>query len=49
MIIGMEWLERNKVVLNYFSKYFTYIVEDEILQIVNDILKVVVVRHIFAM
>ena len=39
MIIGMDWLERNKVVLNYFSNTFTYIAEDQILRTVNGILK----------
>ena len=44
MIIGMDWLENYKVVLNYFTKTFTYIVEDQILQTVYGILKPVSVR-----
>ena len=31
MIIDMDWLERNKVVLNYLSNTFTYIAEDQVL------------------
>ena len=31
MIIGMDWLEKNKVVLNCYEKTFTYIAEDQVL------------------
>ena len=31
MIIGMDWLEKNKVVLNCYEKTFTYIDEDQVL------------------
>ena len=31
MIIGMEWLEKYKVVLNCFDKTFTYVAEDKFL------------------
>ena len=49
MIIGMDWLQRNKVVLNCFSKTFTYIAEDQILRTIKGILKPVSIRHISAM
>ena len=49
MIIGMDWLERNKVVLNYLSNTFTYIVEDQMLRTVKCILKLASVRQISAM
>ena len=49
MIIGMDWLERNKVILNCVSKTFTYIAEDQILRTVKGIPKPVSVRQIYAM
>ena len=35
MIIGIDWLEKYKVVLNFFDKTFTYVSEDEIVRKVN--------------
>ena len=49
MIIGMDWLERNRVILNCSSKTFTYIAEDQILRTVKGIPKPVSVRQISAM
>jgi len=49
MIIGMDWLERNKVVLKYFSKTFTYIAEDQVLRTVRGFPKPISVRKISAM
>ena len=49
MIIGMDWLERNKVVLKYFSKTFTYIAEDQVLRTVRGLPKPISVRKFFAM
>ena len=49
MIIGMDWLERNKLVLNCFTKTFTYIAEDQILRTIKGILKTVSVRQISTM
>ena len=49
MIIGMDWLEKYKLVLNCFTKTLTYIAEDQILQTINGILKPVSVRQIFCM
>ena len=49
MIIGMDWLEKNKVVLNYFSKTFTYISKYQVLQTVRGFPKPISVRQISAM
>ena len=49
MIISMEWLEKNKLVLNCYEKTFTYIAEDQVLQIVRGFPKLVSVRQISAM
>ena len=49
MIIGMDWLERNKVIFNCSSKTFTYIAEDQILRTVKGVPKPVSVRQISAM
>ena len=35
MIIGMDWLEKYKVILNCFDKTFTYVAEDKIFRKVN--------------
>ena len=32
MIIGMDWLEKYKLIFNYFYKTFTYVVEDLIVR-----------------
>lgn len=48
MIIGMDWLERNKVVLNCYEKTFTYIAEDQVLRTVRGFPKTVSVRQISA-
>ena len=49
MIIDMDWLEKYKVVLNCFTRTFTYIVEDQIIRTVNGIPKHVSIRNIFSM
>ena len=49
MIIGMDWLEKNKVVLNYFSNTFTYIAEDQVLRTVRGFPKPISVRQISAL
>ena len=49
MIIGMDWLEKNKVVLNCYEKTFTYIAEDQVLRTVRGLPKPVSVRQISAM
>ena len=45
MIIGMEWLEKYKVVLNCSHKTFTYIAEDKIVRKVNGFSKPVSLRQ----
>ena len=45
----MDWLEKNRVILNYSSNNFTYIVEDHILHTIKGIPKPVLVRKISAM
>ena len=44
MIIGMDWLERYKVVLNCFDKTFTYVVEDKIFREVRGLSKPIYLR-----
>ena len=46
MIIGMDWLERPKVVLNCFDKTFTYVAEDKIVRKVNGFSKPVSLRQV---
>ena len=41
MNIGMDWLEKYKVVLNCFDKTFTYVVKDKIVRKVNGFSKLV--------
>ena len=45
MIIGMEWLEKLKVALNFFDKTFTYVTEDKIIRKVNGFRKHVSLRE----
>ena len=49
MIIGMDWLEKNKVVLNCYEKTFTYIAEDQVRRTVRGFPKPISVRQISAM
>ena len=46
MIIGMEWLEKYKVLLNLFDKTFTHVAEDKIVRKVNRFSKLVSLRQI---
>ena len=46
MIIGMDWLEKYKVVLNCFDKTFTYVAEDKIVSKINGFSKPISLRHI---
>ena len=48
MIIGMDWLEKNKVVLNCYENTFTYIAKDQVLRTVRGFPKPVSVRQISA-
>ena len=49
MIIGLDFLEKYKVVLNCFDKTFTYVVEDQIVRKIEGIRKHVSLRQISAM
>ena len=49
MLIGMDWLEHHKVVLNYFDKTFTCINSDGKLINVKGIPRKTAVRHISAL
>ena len=44
MLIGMDWLESHKVILNCFDKTFTYVVEDQVVRKVKGISKLVSLR-----
>ena len=44
MLIGMDWLEQHRVVLNYFDKTFTCISNDGELITVKGIPRKIVVR-----
>ena len=39
MIIGMDWLAKYKVILNFFDKTFAYVVEDLIVRKVEGVIK----------
>ena len=43
-IIGMDWLERHKVILNYFDKTFTYVAEHKTIKKLTSISKPVLLR-----
>ena len=49
MIIGMDWLAKNKKILNCFDKTFTYVVEDLVIRKVEGVSKLVSLRQISAM
>ena len=49
MIIGMDWLENYKVILNCFDKTFTYVDEDQIVRKMEGVIKHVSLRKISAM
>ena len=49
MLIGMDWLEQHRVVLNCFDKTFTCINSDGKLINVGGIPRKIVVRHISAL
>ena len=49
MIIGMDWLQKYKVVLDCFYKTFTYMVQDQIVRKIEGISKPVSLRQIYAM
>jgi len=49
MTIGMDWLEKYKVVLNCFDKTFTYVAEDQIVRNIGGISKHVSLRYISSM
>jgi hypothetical protein len=49
IIIGMEWLEKNKVILNYYEKSFVYKDENNISRTIQGIRKPVFVRQISTM
>ena len=46
MIIGMDWLENYKVVLNFFDKTFPYVAKDKIVRRVNGFSKPMSLREI---
>ena len=45
MTIGMDWLEKYKLILNCFDKTFTYVIEDKIVRKVNGFSKHVSLRQ----
>ena len=49
IIIGMNWLEKYKVVLNFFDKNFTCVVEDKIVRKVNGFRNPVSLRQKYAL
>ena len=49
MIIGMDWLERHKVILNCFDKNFTCVDEDQIVRKVRGVTKFISLRQISSM
>ena len=49
MIIGTNWLEMYKVILNCLGKTFTYVAEDQTVRKVKCTSKLVSLRHIIAM
>ena len=49
MIICMDWLEKYKVIFNFFDKTFTYVDEDQIFRKVEGVIKPVSLRKIFSM
>ena len=49
MIIGMDWLEKYKVVMNWFDKTFTNVDEDKIVRKVNGFSKPISLRKIYAL
>jgi len=49
IIIGIDWLENHKVILNYYEKSFVYKDENDISRIVQGISKPVFVRQISTM
>ena len=44
MLIGMDWLERHKVILNCFDKTFTYVAEHKTIKKLKSISKPVLLR-----
>ena len=49
MLIGMDWLEQHRVVLNYFDKTFTCVNNDGETVNVKGIRRKTVIRHISAL
>ena len=49
MIMGMDWLEKYKVVLNWFDETFTYVAKDKIVRKVNGFSKHDSLRQISAL
>ena len=49
MIIGMEWLEKYTIVLNWFDKTFIYVAEDKNFRKVNGFSKPVSLRKIYSL
>ena len=48
-IIGMDWLENYKLILNCFDKTFTYVSGDQIIRKIEGAIKPVSVRKISSM
>jgi hypothetical protein len=48
-LIGMDWLDENHVVLDYYNKTFTFLDEERNLRIVQGIPRVVTIREIAAL
>ena len=46
IIIGMDWLEKYKVVYNFFDKNFSYVAEDKIVRKLKGFSKLVSLRQI---
>jgi hypothetical protein len=49
VIIGMEWLERHKVILNFYENSLTYKDKNNTIRTIQGIRKLVSIRKILAM
>jgi hypothetical protein len=49
IIIGMDWLEKHKVILNCYENFFVYKDENNIVRTIQGIIKPIFVRKISAM
>ena len=48
-LIGMDWLDKHHVVMDYYNKSFTFLAEEGKLRIVHGIPRVVILREVSAL